>query len=100
MIICKVPKVNRHAIVRFRERVIPWDDSHTYCDSTIRFLIQRLVTKRICEAKTLDSGAILLKTKYLCCVYQSDENEVKTIFPHVEWDKSTFERLLNYYVLS
>lgn len=95
MIIHKTPKVNRHAVVRFRERVIPWDKHMS--NATIVRLIQNLTRWWSLTVEQERNYTYRVRTPLLRFYYDLLSNEITTILPYRELDEDRFFRWINYY---
>ena len=95
MIIRKTPKVNRHAVVRFRERVIPWNKRMS--NAAIVRLIQSLTRGWSLTVEQERNYTYRLRTPHLRFYYDLLSNEITTILPYRELDKDRIFRWIDYY---
>lgn len=96
LVVKKTPKINNHAIDRFRERVIPWSNN-ILSRNTLRALIQNLVCNWVAISEGYQNEAYKLRTKYLRFYYNPFENEVTTILPYKIIDKDKINNWIKYY---
>lgn len=97
MVIKKPPKIDKHAVARFKERVTPWMRCDEYSNSTLKHFIQKVVMMRLCKVESEQGSIYKLRSTYLRFYYDTSDNEITTILPYIEIPKEEFIRLAKYY---